>query len=230
MQERTSRHWTGVYGRERVLRAPLREGERGFVSLPLMGAIVCFVLWAVLATPWSSAHAQTEIPLTIAAPERASDVSLRESGADEGAAYVGGGGGGDRHAGSYYPVPQTQETYKARAIRLPDSSRRSRLAFITQITGQQLSRPHPPQFIMFAKGDDAQKLIMVSLVDGQLNTLYRVRALLAMMSAVARATPVFRENQLEDVLTFFDLAYMLGFEQITISDGNVFSHQIKLVE
>lgn len=186
-------------------------------------------LSALLFAGPQSSVAQTEVPLTIAAPTGGTPVSLADepaAGADDESGHTPH----DRHAGYYYPVPQTREIYNARAIRLPESDRKRRIAFITQVTTQQLTRPHPPQFIMFAKGAEAEKLILVSLVDGQLNTLYRVRALLAMMSAVSRATPVFRENQVEDLLTFFDLAYMLGFEQVTVSDGDRFAHQVKLVD
>jgi hypothetical protein len=63
---------------------------------------------------------------------------------------------------------------------------------------------------------------------GQLDTIYRVRALLATMTAVARKSPVLRKVRLENVLTFLDLAKMLGFKQITISDGDKFSHQVFL--
>ena len=46
------------------------------------------------------------------------------------------------------------------------------------------------------------------------------------MTAAARLLPVFSELGVEDYYTFFDLAKMLGFEQITISNGREFAHQI----
>jgi hypothetical protein len=71
-------------------------------------------------------------------------------------------------------------------------------------------------------------MIIISNMKGQLDTIYRVRALLATMTAVARKSPVLRKVRLENVLTFLDLAKMLGFKQITISDGDKFSHQVFL--
>ena len=133
----------------------------------------------------------------------------------------------DRHAGYYYPSP-TSETYVSRALTLAEAGRASRIAFVTGITGEQLSRPYPPQYAVFAKGEVAEKLIIVALNDGAIASLYQARALLAQLTAVARATPLLRTLAVEDIFTFFDLAKLLGFNQITISDGQTYAHQVKL--
>ncbi|MBT7757204.1 MAG: molybdopterin-guanine dinucleotide biosynthesis protein A, partial [Rhodospirillaceae bacterium] len=44
----------------------------------------------------------------------------------------------------------------------------------------------------------------------------------------ARASALFRNLAVEDIFTFFDLARMLGFERITVSDGKTYSHRIEL--
>ena len=132
----------------------------------------------------------------------------------------------DRHAGYYYPIPASSEVYVAHASELPDVGRRQRLAFVTGFTVRQQTLPYPPHIALFAKGDDAQKLIIIGLDDNRMNTLYRARAILAMMTATARATPIFQEFKVEEIFTFLDLCKMLGFKQITISDGKHFAHQI----
>lgn len=134
----------------------------------------------------------------------------------------------DRHAGYYYPTPKTQETYVARAQTLADSDRKRRLAFVTAMTAQMMSNPYPPPFAIFAKGDAVEKLIIVGLYDNSYNTLYRMRALLAMLTAGARMTPFFNEVGVEDYFTFFDLAKLLGFTQITVSDGRNFAHRVNI--
>jgi hypothetical protein len=138
------------------------------------------------------------------------------------------GRSGDRQANYYYPPPQTHEVYRSPASTLPDSTRERRLGFVTGMTQQTLSNSYPPAFAMFAKGDDAEKLIIVSLSDDSYNTLYRARALFAMLTAVARLTPFFRENAVDDIFNFFDLCKLLGFQQITWTDGKKLAHQIKL--
>jgi hypothetical protein len=132
----------------------------------------------------------------------------------------------DRHAGYYYPEPESTEVYQARSIALTEASRKLRIAFVTGITNEQNKAPYPPQAAIFAKGSEAEKLIIVALEDGRIDTIYRARAIFAQMTAVARLLPVFSQLGVEDYYTFFDLAKMLGFEQITISNGREFAHQV----
>jgi len=136
--------------------------------------------------------------------------------------------GADRHAGYYYPPANQIEIYKARTPVLPDASQLRRIGFVTAITHENLKRPYPPTTVFYAKGEHSQKLIIVALKDGSLDTIYRVRAYLASLTAVARTTTAFQNIQAEGILTFFDLARMLGFDQITISDGRIFTHQVKI--
>lgn len=138
-------------------------------------------------------------------------------------------GADDRHAGYYYPPPDgPPEVYEARAEVLQEANRFSRIGFVTGIATENRKRPYPPVAVMFAKGEEAQKLIIVALQDGRIDTIYRARAIFADMTSVARLLPIFREMGVEDYFTFFDLCRMLGFEQITISNGRDFSHQILL--
>ena len=51
-------------------------------------------------------------------------------------------------------------------------------------------------------------------------------ALFAMLTAVARLTKLFQEYRVEELFTFFDLCKLLGFEQVTITDGYEFAHQV----
>ncbi len=134
----------------------------------------------------------------------------------------------DKYSGYYYPPPGDVETYQARVKPLADAKREQRIAFVTGVTQQLISGKYPPTFAIFAKGDDADKLMIVALQDGQINTLYRARALLANLTALSRLTPFFRENAIADQGTFFDLLKLLGFTLVTISDGDKFSHQVKL--
>ena len=132
----------------------------------------------------------------------------------------------DRHVGYYYPVPQTEETYVARATTLPDSNRARRLEFVTMLALQQMSAPYPAGLAIFAKGEDAEKLIMVALRDDLFDSLYRMRGVLAMMTATARSSELFRSYKVEDIFTFFDLLKLLGFEKVTLSNGRDLSHVV----
>ena len=132
----------------------------------------------------------------------------------------------DRHVGYYYPMPQTEETYVARAQTLAESNRARRLEFVTILAVQQMSAPYPAGLAVFAKGDDAEKLIIVALRDGIFDTIYRMRGVLAMMTASARTSELFQTYKVEDIFTFFDLLKLLGFEKVTLSNGRDFSHVV----
>jgi hypothetical protein len=134
----------------------------------------------------------------------------------------------DRHEGYYYPDVQTRETYVARAQTLPAANREARLDFVTQLTISQSQSPYPPQYAIFAKGGDAQKLIITALDDDVFATLYRARGVMAQMSAYARTTEFFQEHGVEDLFTFYDLLKLLGFTQLTITDGENWAHQITI--
>ncbi len=140
---------------------------------------------------------------------------------------------GDRHAGYYYPEPTTREVYGARTDTLPEADRRMRIGFVTGIANRIADQPYPAQAAMFAKGTEAEKLIIVALVDGRIDTIYRARAILANMTAAARMLPAFQDmgvqtNGVQTNLTFFDLAKMLGFKKITITNGRDFAYQVIL--
>ena len=81
---------------------------------------------------------------------------------------------------------------------------------------------------MFAKGIEAEKLILVGLQNGPMDTLYRARAVLALLTATARTTPVFQDIDPDGRYTFLDLLKLLGFESITVTDGRAWSHRIDI--
>ena len=135
----------------------------------------------------------------------------------------------DRHAGYYYPAPNSRETYNSRAKVVAElATRANRLALTVGITQEQLKLAFAPRFVVFAKGDEAEKLIIVALDDEVMRSTYRMRAVLAQMTSMARASEFFQTLQIEDLFTFLDLVRMLGFAQVTVSDGVQLTHQITL--
>jgi hypothetical protein len=133
---------------------------------------------------------------------------------------------GDRYVGYYYPPPAAIETYVARARTMADSDRRRRIGFVTALERDLGKRPYAPTITYFVKSGKASKLIIIATSAGRLDTIYRVRALLASLTASARTTPVFRNAKVDDLFTFLDLLKMLGFESVTVSDGDKFAHQV----
>lgn len=135
---------------------------------------------------------------------------------------------GDSHAGYHYPEPQTKEVYVSPLKTLPSAGKRTRIGFTVGLNARQMKRSYPPTYHLFAKGAHSQKMIIIATGPGHYDTLYRMRGLLAAMTADARTSPLFRELSAPENINFFDLAKMTGFEQITVSDGDTFSHRINL--
>jgi hypothetical protein len=134
----------------------------------------------------------------------------------------------DRHASYYYPEISSSEVYHSRSKVLEQADRKMRLDFIVGMAAAQAALPYPPSYAIFAKGDQAEKVIIIGLDGESFRTLYRARAMLAQLTAKARATELFRNLAVDDIFTFFDLLHMLGFERLTVSDGETYAHQVDL--
>jgi hypothetical protein len=134
----------------------------------------------------------------------------------------------DAHAGYYYPEPQTREAYVTEVTIAPDAHKRSRAAFVIGLAAQHAKQNHAAGYHLFAKGGDLEKLIIVATGDGRYDTLYRLRALLASLTSMARATELFSRTNNPQDLNFLDFCKLIGFKQVTVSNGKDVAHQIKI--
>lgn len=132
----------------------------------------------------------------------------------------------DAHAGYYYPDPQTREVYVSELQIAPDASKRSRAAFVIGLAAEHDKRNRVVGYHLFAKGGELEKLIIVATGDGQYNTLYRLRALLASLTSMARSTELFARSNQPQELNFLDFCKLIGFTQVTVSNGKDVAHQI----
>ena len=138
-----------------------------------------------------------------------------------------GPAGAQTREGYYYPPVASEEVFERQLTRpLEPVTRDLRVAFVTQLTKAQLEAPETPRFSVFAKGAEAEHMIIVALDDEVFRTLFRARAVLAQLTSNARATEFFINNGMEATATWFDLAKLLGFEDLVISDGESWSHRV----
>lgn len=172
-------------------------------------------------------HPQTEDPMSRSLRRPAEPLALALAALALWAAAPSSAWAQERHAEYYYPTP-TVERYVSRAQTAPNANREVRIQFINSLTAEQMSRPYSPEYAIFVKGSEAEKMIIVALNDGAISNLYQARALLAQLTAIARNSALFEELGVEDLFTFFDLAKLLGFRRITISDGQNYAHQVLL--
>ncbi|AXI45702.1 hypothetical protein C1J03_06450 [Sulfitobacter sp. SK012] len=132
----------------------------------------------------------------------------------------------DDLVGYYYPEITSEENFD-RLIRDEDNSSKSvRVDFVNQITNAQLDSPESPRFVFFAKGNDASTLILTALDDDVLSTLYRARAIMAQLTVSVRQNGFYQQEELQDVVTFYDLLQLMHFEELLITDGETWTHRV----
>ncbi|MEM6662442.1 MAG: hypothetical protein AAF666_09720 [Pseudomonadota bacterium] len=134
----------------------------------------------------------------------------------------------DKREGYYYPPVSSEEIFAREIPGAPPADRGVRTNFIVEMTRAMLEAPDTPPYVIFAKGGQAEHMVIIGLNDQMFKTLYRARAVLAQLTGNARGTEFFRKNNLQSVATWFDLAKMMDFEDIVISDGETWSHRVRL--
>ena len=141
------------------------------------------------------------------------------------AASLGGAALAAGKDGYYYPPVDSEEVFTREIAAAPPADRTVRVGFTTLITKAQLAAPESPRFVIFAKGGEAQHMIIVALDDEVFKTIYRARAVLAQLTSNVRGADFF-VNEIRDDATWFDLAKLVGFEDMVISDGATWSHRV----
>lgn len=132
----------------------------------------------------------------------------------------------DKQEGYYYPPVTSEEEFTRNIMVGPVATKDAREAFVTLINAAQTQAPDAPAFALFAKGGTSRRLIMVGLDDQLFKTLFRARAVMAQLTYNLRATPFFRDQNLETTATFYDMLQLLDFESLSISDGETWAHRV----
>ncbi len=136
--------------------------------------------------------------------------------------------GEDRYIGYYYPKPTATETFESSMQTIAGAERAQRVQFVTVVSQGTIQSAYRVPYAVFAKGEKADRLIIVGMQQGELNTVYRMRALLANMTTMSRLSPFFQERTVAEDATFFDLLKLLGFRELTITDGEKTTLQVTI--
>ena len=134
----------------------------------------------------------------------------------------------DQYIGYYYPKPNSTEVYESAMQTIAGVDRPQRIQFVTVVSQGTIQSSYRVPYAVFAKGEKADKLIIVGLAPGEFGTIYRMRALLANMTTMSRMSPFFQERTVAEDATFFDLLKLLGFTSVTITDGDKLTHQVTI--
>ena len=134
----------------------------------------------------------------------------------------------DRYIGYYYPKPTSTETFESTMQTVANVERAQRIQFVTVVSQGTIQSAYRVPYAVFAKGEKGDRMIIVGMQQGELNTIYRMRALLANMTTMSRLSPFFQERTVAEDATFFDLLKLLGFRELTITDGEKLTHQVTI--
>jgi hypothetical protein len=136
--------------------------------------------------------------------------------------------GEDRYVGYYYPKPTSTEVFESQMQTIATMDRTQRIQFVTIVSQGTIQAAYRVPYAVFAKGDKGDKMVIVGMQAGELNTVYRMRALLANLTTMSRLSPFFQEKTVAEDATFFDLLKLLGFQSVTITDGEKTTHQVTI--
>lgn len=134
----------------------------------------------------------------------------------------------DRYVGYYYPRPTSTETFTSSMQTIQGVDRAQRIQFVTVVSQGTLQSAYRVPYAVFAKGEKGDKLIIVGLQPGELSSVYKMRGVLANMTTMSRLSPFFQERTVAEDATFFDLLKLLGFQSLTITDGEKLTHQVTI--
>ena len=134
----------------------------------------------------------------------------------------------DRYIGYYYPKPTSTEVFESQLQTIAGVERAQRIQFTTVVSQGTIQSAYRVPYAVFAKGEKADKMIIVGLAPGEFNTIYRMRALLANMTTMSRLSPFFQQRTVAEDATFFDLLKLLGFTTVTMTDGEKLTHQVTI--
>lgn len=166
--------------------------------------------------------------LAIALMTVAMSASAQQQPAKPAAAAAPKAPGEDRYIGYYYPKPTSTEIFESTMQTVANVERAQRIQFVTVVSQGTIQSAYRVPYAVFAKGEKGDRMIIVGMQQGELNTIYRMRALLANMTTMSRLSPFFQERTVAEDATFFDLLKLLGFRELTITDGEKITHQVTI--
>ncbi|UWR23387.1 hypothetical protein [Sulfitobacter sp. S190] len=135
----------------------------------------------------------------------------------------------DKYVGYYYPEVTSEEVFD-RVIRSGNAgSKAVRVDFVNVLTSSQLQAPSTPRFVFFAKGNNAETLVLTALDDDVFSSIYRARAVMAQLTVNVRQGGFFQQQQLQYVATFYDLLQLMQFDELMITDGETWTHRVDFI-
>ena len=131
-------------------------------------------------------------------------------------------------AGRYYPPASSLETADVLFRQMPGIGPRQRQAFVDQVNLAASTPGGPVPIVAQAVGADRETLVLLYAGGEGPMTPYLARGVLARLTSIARSAPVIMEMGLSSEFDAYNMASVLGFGRLVVTDGRAFTHQADL--
>lgn len=132
-------------------------------------------------------------------------------------------------AGVFYPKPKSFETADIRFAAMEGVGPRQRLVFADQINLAASTPGRTIPIVAQAVGEDRATLVFMYLDSEEPGmTPYLARGVLARLTSITRVAPAITEMGLSSEFDIYNMAAVLGFERLVVTDGRAFSHEARL--
>ncbi|GGD11309.1 hypothetical protein [Aquisalinus flavus] len=129
--------------------------------------------------------------------------------------------------GVYYPKVSSVETPDIRFGRMAGFGPQERQFFVDQVNLAASTPGRTFPIVAQAVGENNETLVFTYLGDGSM-TPYLSRGILARLTSITRAAPAIAEMGLSSEFDVYNMAAVLGFARVTVTDGRHFAHQADL--
>ncbi len=134
-------------------------------------------------------------------------------------------------AGVFFPPVTSVATPDIRFPTLDGVGPQERSRFVDQVNIAAATQGRSgPIIIIQAVGDGGKTLVFTHLDAEGPMTPYLARGILARLTSIFRFAPAITELGLSSEIDIYNMAAVLGFERIIVTDGRNFAHEARLRE
>lgn len=131
-------------------------------------------------------------------------------------------------AGLYYPPASSVETPDILLQQLPGVGPQQRQSFVDQVNLAVGTPGRSVPIVAQAVGANRETLVLLYVGGEGAMTPYLARGVLARLTAVTRSAPAIQAMGLSSEFDAYNMAAVLGFGRIVVTDGRAFAHQANL--
>ena len=133
-------------------------------------------------------------------------------------------------AGEYFPLVSSFETPDIRFGQMANAGAEPRQLFVDQLNLAAISQGRKFPIVAQAVGENGETLVFMNLDGEWAMTPYLARGILARLTSITRFAPAIAEMGLSSEFDIYNMAAVLGFARIIVTDGRDFAHEARLTK